>query len=90
VTFHNQPRATLTSAIEFLEDLKPRLSICQRSPGACALFSMIATNATEYRAQVSKATWAPTPPALATALPAPPRVAASLLPVVPAAPHDRV
>jgi len=38
VTFCNQPRATLASAIEFLEDLEPRLAVCQRSWGACALF----------------------------------------------------
>lgn len=88
-TFCNQPRATLASAIEFLEDLEPRLAVCQRSWGACALLSRLATNATEYRAQVAKANSAPTPPALATALPAPPSVAAPLLPSVPAAPRDR-
>jgi len=48
VTFCNQPRVTLASAIEFQEDLERRLAVFQKLWGACALSSRLATNAAEY------------------------------------------
>jgi len=82
-TFCKQPRATLASVTEFLEDLEPRLAVCKRSWGACALLSRIATNAVEYRAHMAgKAQSASTPSAPAAALPA---AQAAALPVPPPA-----
>ena len=89
VTFCNQAQATLASAIELPEDLEPRLAVSQMSWGACALFSSLAANAAEHRAQVSMAISVQTLAALATPLPATPPAAPLQLPVVPAAPRDQ-
>jgi len=70
-TFCKQPTVIIASAIEYLEEWEPRLAVCERSWGACALLSRHATNASEYRTQVAaKRGWMPTPGEAAAALPA--------------------
>ena len=48
VTFCQQSRADLTTAIAFLELKEPRLGVCERSWGACTLLSKAANNRAAY------------------------------------------
>jgi len=48
VTFCQQSRADMTTAIAFLELKEPRLGVCERSWGACTLLSKAANNRAVY------------------------------------------
>lgn len=48
VTFCQQTRADLTTAIAFLELKEPRLGVCERSRGAGSLLSEVKNNSVAY------------------------------------------
>jgi len=73
-SFHSQSRALLETAITFFEQKEPRLAVCERSWGACALLSRTITNASDYAGQVAEPAGAAAHPVAATvsvALPPP-------------------
>jgi len=70
----SQCRASLETAVTFLEQKEPRLSVCERSRGACALLSKTITSASDYAGQVAEPAGAAAQPVAATvsvALPPP-------------------
>jgi len=70
----SQSRAPLETAITLLEQKEPRLAVCERSWGACALLSRTITNASDYAGHVAEPAGAAAQPVAATvsvALPPP-------------------
>jgi len=71
-TFCSQTRAAMEKAIHYLEGKEPRLAVCERSCGACALLSRATTNALEYAGQVAgRASPEELPPAASSSVTAP-------------------
>jgi len=68
-TFYSQTRAPTEEAITYSGDNEPRLAVCKRSWGACALLSRATTNAIDY---VSEVAWrvspVESPPAASTSV----------------------
>ena len=64
-TFRTQSWDVLEKAITRLELDEPRLAVCVRSWGACALLSRTANNAADYAVQVAGQSWAAPPAAAA-------------------------
>jgi len=71
-TFRSQTRAAMEKAIHYLEGNEPRLAVCERSWGACALLSRAATNAVDYACQMAgRASPDELPPAASLSVTAP-------------------
>jgi len=71
-TFCSQTRAAMEKAITYLEDNEPRLAVCERSWGACALLSRATTNAIDYASEVAgRVSPVEPPPAASTSVTVP-------------------